>query len=95
MGEPESIPIGERQFQLIEAGDFGRSESLSIQLGGLPRASAADRFSNGFSSIRFEYAAPAALGVLMTVLLAYGFFWKGRHTRERPQQAPEEAPPDQ
>ena len=94
LGDPESIAIGQRQFQLIEAGGVARGETLSIQLAGLPRASARDRIGRGLDNIRFEYAAPVALGVLMAVLLAYGVFWKGRDTRQRPDQAPDEVPPD-
>jgi hypothetical protein len=94
LGEPETVAIGERQFQLIEVGGVARGETLSIHLGGLPRASAADRFRGLLDDIRFEFAAPVLLGVLMAVLLAYGVFWKGRVTREPAQKAPDEAPRD-
>ena len=94
LGEPETITIGQRQFQLIEASGIARGETLSIQLGGLPRASAGDRISRGLDNIRFEYAAPIALGALMAVLLAYGVFWKGRDRRQRPRSAPDEVPRD-
>jgi len=94
LGDPESITIGQRQFQLIEAGGVARGETLSIQLGGLPRASARDRIGRSLDNIRFEYAAPVALGVLMAVLLAYGVLRKGRDTRQPPHQAPDEVPPD-
>lgn len=94
LGEPESIAIGQRQFQLIEADGLARGETLTIQLAGLPRASARDRIGRGLESIRFEYAAPVALGMLMAALLAYGVFWKGRDANRRPSQAPDEAPSD-
>ena len=95
LGDPETITIGERQFQLIEAGAVARGETLSIQLLGLPRASTRDRISSGFKNVRFEYAAPVALGVLMSVLLAFGVFWKRRDPDQAPDPATDELPRDQ
>ena len=93
-GDPDTIDIGQRQFQLIETGGVARGETLSIYMGGLPTASATDRIGRGLGNIRFEYVAPVVLGMLMAVLLAYGIFWKGRDARRRPHQAPDEVPPD-
>ena len=94
LGEPETIRIGERQFQLIETSGVARGEGLSIRLGGLPKSSLADRVREGLDDIRFEHVAPAALATLMLALLAYGVFWKGRDTG--PQQRPErgDEPPE-
>ncbi len=95
LGQPETVPIGERQFQLIETSGVARGESLSVQLGRLPRSSLADRVREGLDDIRFEYVAPAALATLMVVLLAYGVFWKGRDAGPQPRPERGEEPPEQ
>lgn len=88
LGEPERVMIGERQYRVLTAERLDRGESLSLALDGLPTPSAADRVGDNLSSIRFQYAAPVALGVLMVALLVYGAIWKtaGR----RPSSSPSE-----
>ena len=76
LGEPERVMIGERQYRVLTAEELDRGQSLSLELDGLPTPGAADRVENSLSSIRFQYAAPVALGVLMIALLAYGAIWK-------------------
>lgn len=78
LGEPQTITIGERQFQLIEANGLVRGERLSIHLDSLPRANLADRARRHLDDIRFEYVAPTALATLMVALLAYSVVLKGR-----------------
>ena len=76
LGEPESVMIGDRQYRVLEAEGLSRGESLSLELDGLPTPGVTDRVGNSLSGIRFQYAAPVALGVLMIALLAYGAIWK-------------------
>ncbi|MCL0028952.1 hypothetical protein M1N23_02250, partial [Dehalococcoidia bacterium] len=78
LGEPQTITIGERQFQLIEASGVVRGERLSIHLDSLPIANLTDRVRRHLKDIRFEYAAPTALATLMVALLAYSVVLKGR-----------------
>ena len=88
LGEPESVMIGEHQYRVLTAERLDRGESLSLELDGLPTPSAADRVSGGLSSVRFQYAAPVALGVLMVALLVYGAIWKtaGRRRSASPRE---------
>ena len=72
LGSPEPVQIGERQYQVIEAEGLERGASISLNLDGLPLTTAGQRISSRFGDIRFEYAAPVALALLMTALLVYG-----------------------
>ena len=75
LGEPKSERI-ERQYRILEAEGFTRGAAVSIRLSGLPTPDAAQRVGAGLDGIRFEYAAPAALALLMAALLAYGAIWR-------------------
>ena len=72
LGSPEPVQIGERQYQVIEAEGLERGASISLNLDGLPLTTTGQRISGSFSDIRFEYAAPVALVLLMAALLVYG-----------------------
>ena len=80
LGPVDSVTIGERPYQIIESGGIERGERITVQLGGLPVATATDRVSRNLDSIRLEYAAPAALATLMIGLVVYGGFWKRRRS---------------
>lgn len=81
LGNPERVMIGERQYRVLEAGGLSRGESLSLELDGLPTPGVTDRVRNSLSGIRFQYAAPVALGALMVALLVYGAIWKTKGQR--------------
>lgn len=76
LGEPERVMIGERHYRVLTAEELSRGQSLSLVLDELPTPSVVDSVENSLSSVRFQYAAPVALGVLMVALLAYGAIWK-------------------
>ena len=76
LGEPKTERIGERQYRILEAEGFTRGAAVSIRLSGLPAPDAADRVGASLDGIRFEYAAPAALALLMAGLLIYGAIWR-------------------
>ena len=76
LGEPKTERIGERQYRILEAEGFTRGAAVSIRLSGLPTPDAADRVGASVDGIRFEYAAPAALALLMAGLLIYGAIWR-------------------
>ena len=84
LGEPERVMIGERRYRVLEAEELSRGESLSLELDGLPTPGVTDRVGNSLSGIRFQYAAPVALGVLMIALLVYGVIWKTTRQRREP-----------
>ena len=81
LGKPERVMIGERQYRVLEAEGLSRGESVSLELDGLPTPGVTDRVGNSLSGIRFQFAAPVALGVLMVALLAYGAIWKTKGQR--------------
>lgn len=81
LGKPERVMIGERQYRVLEAEGLSRGESLSLELDGLPTPGVTERVGNSLSGIRFQFAAPVALGVLMVALLAYGAIWKTKGQR--------------
>ena len=72
LGSPEPVQIGERQYQVIEAEGLERGAAISLNLYGLPMTTAGQRLSGRFADIRFEYAAPVALVLVMAALLVYG-----------------------
>ena len=76
LGEPKTERIGERQYRILEAEGFTRGAAVSIRLSGLPAPDAAQRVGASVDGIRFEYAAPAALALLMAGLLIYGAIWR-------------------
>ena len=88
LGEPARTLIGERQYTVIEGGNLERERRVSIELGDLPTASAARRAVGGLDGVRFEYAAPAALILLMVALLVYGAVWRTDAGRETAPESP-------
>ena len=76
LGPPSPVTIGERQYQVVESEGLTRGASVSIDLDGLPMASAGQRIGSRMPDLKFEYAAPAALVALMAGLLIYGAVWR-------------------
>ena len=76
LGQPSPVTIGERQYQVVESEGLTRGASVSIDLDGLPMASAGQRIGSRLPDLKFEYAAPAALVALMAGLLIYGAVWR-------------------
>ena len=72
LGSPEPVQIGERQYHVIEAEGLERGAAVSLNLDGLPLTTTGQRIGGGLKDIRFEYAAPVALVLLMAALLGYG-----------------------
>ncbi len=86
LGEPERVMIGERQYRVLTTEGLGREASVPLVLEGLPTKSVADRVGGSLSGVKFQYAAPVALGMLMIVLLVYGSLWK---TKRAPRAVPD------
>ena len=89
LGEPKSERIGERSYRVLEADGFTRGAAVSIRLSGLPTPDAAERVGARLDGIRFEYAAPVALALLMAGLLAYGAIWRSGTRSAAAQPAPQ------
>jgi len=73
-GDPETVAIGDRPYQLLEADGLEVGEVVSFTLGGLPQPTLRDEFSGLFEGVRFEYAALVSLGLVMASLLAYSLW---------------------
>ena len=89
MSGPDTVTIGERQYQLLEANDVPQGGSISLRLSGLPQTGLVDDKVGGrFEGLRFEYVGPAGLGVLMVTLIANALW---RRSGERTNGATDSA----
>ena len=83
--EMGTTTIGDRRYQLVAAVDLERGAQLTTRLASLPEAqrttqtlgAAGTSEDAGIDRIRFEYAAPVALGILMVVTVCFAA-WRGR-----------------
>jgi hypothetical protein len=73
-GDPETVAIGDRPYQLLEADGLEVGDVVSFTLGGLPQPTLRDDISGLFDGVRFEYAAPVSLGLVMVSILAYALW---------------------
>ena len=84
LGGPKTTLIGQRAYHLLEATGIERGANIDLILEGLPRPGLAGRVREQLDGIRFELAAPVALGVLMAGVIAYALW---RRSRERDEAA--------
>ena len=83
--EMGTTTIGDRRYRLVAAVELERGAQLTVRLAGLPEAQrttqtlgvAGSARDTGIDRIRFEYAAPVALVILMAVALGFAA-WRGR-----------------
>ena len=74
LGPTGSTLIGERKYQVIKSEGLTRGAAITVDMSGLPTASASQKLTGRLDGIRFEYAAPVVLVLLMLTLLIYGGF---------------------
>ena len=79
LGAVETTLIGNREYQLLAASGIERGESVDLLLEGLPQPGMAARARQQVEDIRFELAAPVALGLLMAVLIAFALWRRPEH----------------
>lgn len=79
------VDIGGRSYQVIEASDLPRDFRLTLDLSGLPEASLMDRLRHQLNQLRgipYEYAAPAALGLVAAGVIGFAL-WRRASERRR------------
>ena len=81
LGNSESITIGERPYQIIQATDMPRGSLIEVELTGLPKQNVVDKIGQAVESVRLEFAVSIALALLMTVVTMFAI-------RRRRQQDP-------
>ena len=64
IGEPDEIDIGGQPYNVLEIEGVPRGHDLGFTLTDLPVPGFGDRVANTIQSVRWELAAPVALGVL-------------------------------
>ena len=78
LGAPQSITIGEREYQVIEAANLEPGTQVSLILGNLPSASLSETIGNRVDSVRFEYLAPVLLTLLMVSLVGFALIRRSK-----------------
>ena len=78
LGAPQSIIIGEREYQVIEAANLEPGTQVSLILGNLPSASLSETIGNRVDAVRFEYLAPVLLTLLMVSLVGFALIRRSK-----------------
>jgi len=78
LGDAQIVTVGETRYRLLEATDLSRGTPVSVELLDLPRSGAG---ASRWDDVRFEYAAPVSLGLLMVMLVGYAL-WRRIGERE-------------
>ena len=68
LGDAQTVTIGETRYRLLEVTDLPPGTPISVTLSDLPRPGGD---SGRWEEVRFEYAAPVSLGLLMVMLIGY------------------------
>ncbi len=93
IGEPGEIDIGGQPYNVLEVAGVPRGHDLGFTLTDLPVPGFGDRVANTIQTVRWELAAPVALGVLAAA--AVGFvLWRNRRLGRVPAGG-RTAPPDE
>ncbi len=93
IGEAGEIDIGGQPYNVLEVAGVPRGHDLGFTLTDLPVPGFGDRAVKTFRSIRWELAAPVALGVLAAAAAGY-VLWRNRRSGRLPAPG-RRAPPDE
>ena len=80
--EARTVTIGETRYRLIEAAGLAPGTPISVTLSGLPQPGGGPGLRD---EIRFEYAAPVTLALLMAVLVCYAL-WRRLRRESSPAE---------
>jgi hypothetical protein len=92
LGAAQTVTIGERSYQLIEAVDLPRGTLISLELEELPQPSLIDRLGHRLDRVRFEYVGPVGLGLVMTSLIGFAVWRRAGGRRRGAAETPEASP---
>lgn len=71
LGSPQPTSIGGQSYQVLEVNDVPKGTGIALELTGLPQPSFGETVGRAIDSIRWELAAPVALGVLLTAVAGF------------------------
>lgn len=83
IGEAGEIDIGGQPYNVLEVEGVPRGHDLGFTITELPVPGLGDRAVNTFRSVRWELAAPVALGVLAAAAVGY-VLWRNRRSGRLP-----------
>ena len=75
LGEARTVTIGETRYRLIEATGLAPGTPITVTLSGLPQPGGGPGL---LDEVRFEYAAPVSLALLMALLVGYALWRRVR-----------------
>ena len=91
VGALDTVIIGERSYQLIEATDLSKGAQISLRLEGLPERSLIEGLSQQIKAVRFEYTVLVALGLLMLAVIGYVLMKRTKEERGIPVASSDES----
>ncbi len=81
VGTMDSIVIGERSYQLLEATSLPKGAQISLKLEGLPERSLIEGLGQRIKTVRFEYTIPVAFGLMMLAIIGFILMKKAKEER--------------
>ena len=83
LGDVETVTVGGREYQLLEAADLPRGTRITLRLEDLPQPSFTEKLGERFDGVRFEYTAPVGLALFMAFLIGYAMWSQARERRRQ------------
>lgn len=87
LGNPQPTSIGGQSYEVLEVNDVPKGTRIAIELTGLPQPSFGERAGRAIDSMRWELAAPVALGVLLAGVAGFVLLRARRPRVPGPSQA--------
>lgn len=91
VGALDTVIIGGRSYQLIEATSLPKGEEISLTLEGLPERSLIEGLSQQIKTVRFEYTVPVIFGLLMLAIIGYVLMKRAKEGHAMPATSSDES----
>ena len=91
---PNSVDIGSRSYRLLEGRDLPRGSKIALRLSSLPQPSFSQRLAEEIKEVRWEYAAPGTLAVIMASAVAFALWRRSALGRYDAEGEPGRVGPD-